>query len=75
MLGAPVQGSWKACALAIPTFAPAWEGIEGMIILSETPAVLASSPIASALDVYQLNSCESEVGYTPVQRKEEPLLV
>jgi hypothetical protein len=25
-LGAPVQGAWKACPLAIPPFAPSWEG-------------------------------------------------
>lgn len=24
-LGAPVSGSWRACSLAIPPFAPTWE--------------------------------------------------
>jgi hypothetical protein len=28
--GAQVQSSWKACALAIPPFAPTWEGLEEM---------------------------------------------
>lgn len=27
-LGAPVQGSWKACSLAVPPFAPSWESLE-----------------------------------------------
>jgi hypothetical protein len=26
----PVRGSWKACSLAIPPFAPSWENIEGI---------------------------------------------
>lgn len=29
-LGVPVRGSWKACSLAIPPFAPSWESIEGI---------------------------------------------
>lgn len=28
-LGAPVLGRWKACQLAIPPFAPSWEGSSG----------------------------------------------
>ena len=27
-LSAPVQASWKACSLALPAFAPAWETLE-----------------------------------------------
>lgn len=34
-LGVPVRGSWKACSLAMPPFAPSWETLEGMIILEE----------------------------------------
>lgn len=30
-LGVPVRGSWKACSLAIPPFAPSWESLEGLI--------------------------------------------
>ena len=30
LLSAPVRGSWKACSLALPPFAPSWEGIERM---------------------------------------------
>jgi hypothetical protein len=33
-LGAPVRGEWKACALALPPFAPSWEVLEEMVILS-----------------------------------------
>ena len=29
-LGSLVQGAWKACALAIPPFAPSWESQEGI---------------------------------------------
>lgn len=49
-LGAPVQGSWKACSFAIPAFEPAWEGLEEMVFLSGSPPVLASCSVASALD-------------------------
>ncbi|MDJ1182593.1 hypothetical protein [Roseofilum casamattae] len=28
-LGVPVRGSWKACSLALPAFAPSWENLEG----------------------------------------------
>ncbi|MDJ1172675.1 hypothetical protein [Roseofilum capinflatum] len=27
-LGVPVRGGWKACPLAMPAFAPSWEGSE-----------------------------------------------
>lgn len=27
-LGVPVRGSWKACSLALPPFAPSWESLE-----------------------------------------------
>lgn len=29
-LGVPVSGGWKACSLALPAFAPSWEGLEGL---------------------------------------------
>jgi hypothetical protein len=31
-LGVPVGGSWKACSLAIPPFAPSWEHLEQIAI-------------------------------------------
>lgn len=39
MLGVQVQGSWKACQVAIPAFAPTWEGLERMILQDEKPAL------------------------------------
>ncbi|WP_071599800.1 hypothetical protein [Mastigocladopsis repens] len=41
-LGAPVRGNWKACALAIPPFAPSWESLEEVWSLPNTTSVLAS---------------------------------
>lgn len=29
-LGVPVRGNWKACALAMPPFAPSWENSEAI---------------------------------------------
>ncbi len=34
-LDAPVRGSWKACSLAIPPFAPSWETLENIKIWQE----------------------------------------
>lgn len=54
-LGVPVQGSWKACALAIPAFAPTWEGLQGIIILpDETPVLPDARPLVSVLEGSQL---------------------
>ncbi|MBW4495578.1 MAG: hypothetical protein KME26_21340 [Oscillatoria princeps RMCB-10] len=37
-LNVQVQASWKACALAVPPFAPPWEGLQQMIAWEkETP--------------------------------------
>ncbi|MBW4631497.1 MAG: hypothetical protein KME30_06230 [Iphinoe sp. HA4291-MV1] len=41
-LGAPVQGNWKACSLAIPPFAPSWENLEDAWSLPNATSVLAS---------------------------------
>lgn len=42
-LGAPVQGNWKACSLALPPFAPSWESIEDVWSLPHATPILASS--------------------------------
>lgn len=30
-LGVPVRGTWKACSLALPPFAPSWESLDGLL--------------------------------------------
>ncbi len=70
MLEVPVQASWKACALALPVFAPSWEGIEGIMVLDEMPVVASCRSLVSALD-----SSEQAVGSTPDRKKAEPVLV
>lgn len=30
-LGVPVRGAWKACSLALPSFAPSWESLDGIL--------------------------------------------
>lgn len=42
-LGVPVQGKWKACCLALPTFTPAWATVGDIVNLPEAQPVLASS--------------------------------
>jgi len=48
-LGAPVQSSWKACSLALPPFAPSWEGLEESWSLPDATRVLTSSLNKSSL--------------------------
>lgn len=78
ILGAPVQGDWKACAVAIPAFASAWEGLEDLeeiMFLSGKPSVLASSSVASALEMSRMASSEQiVVGYSLEHKKAEPLV-
>jgi hypothetical protein len=42
-LGAPVQGHWKSCSLALPPFAPSWETLEEAWSLSEPKPVIPAS--------------------------------
>ena len=35
-LGVPVQGSWKACALAVSPFANEWQNLEEIALLENT---------------------------------------
>lgn len=42
-LGAPVQACWKACALALPPFAPSWETLEDAWSLPDAAPVLVES--------------------------------
>ncbi len=74
MLEVSVHGSWKACALALPVFAPAWEGIEGIMVLDEIPVVASCRSLVSALEVSQLDSSEQAVGSIPERKKAEPVL-
>lgn len=39
-LGVPVRSSWKACSLAIPPFAPSWEGIEEVLLWQKEMLIL-----------------------------------
>jgi hypothetical protein len=51
-LGVPVRGSWKACALALPPFAPSWESIDELLQDNQLILKEAVSPHGS------LGSCE-----------------
>lgn len=48
-LGAPVQGNWKACSLALPAFAPSWETLEDVWSLPEAIPVVATKLNQDAL--------------------------
>lgn len=50
-LGAPVQGCWKACSLAIPPFAPSWEAAAGIKIWHEPLESLEDELSIACLDL------------------------
>lgn len=76
LLGVGVQGSWKACALAIPAFAPSLEGLEGIMVLPEDAQFVPSRhPVVSALDSSPLEVAEQIGNSTSQSRKAEALFV
>lgn len=48
LLSAPVRGSWKACSLGLPPFAPSWEGIERMW-QNDQQTLKETLPVSSSL--------------------------
>ncbi len=50
-LGALVQGSWAACSLALPPFAPSWEHLEEVWSLPDGEAVVSSGLNQAAQEV------------------------
>lgn len=61
MLGGTVHGNWKACALAIPTFASTWKDLEAIMILSDTSSVVTPT-LVPAKEISQLQSSELKAG-------------
>ncbi|MBS0015384.1 MAG: hypothetical protein KFF72_03275 [Arthrospira sp. SH-MAG29] len=44
-LHVPVQGSWKACPLALPAFAPSWETVDTVIHFNQTLPTLREAMV------------------------------
>ncbi|MBD2209192.1 hypothetical protein H6G64_05410 [Calothrix sp. FACHB-156] len=75
-LGAPVQGSWKACSLALPPFAPSWETLEDAWSLPDaTPVVVATGNLASELEHTNIIQVEEITICTAEQARTETVLI
>lgn len=68
-LGAPVRGSWKACSLSAPPFAPSWETLEDAWILPDATPVLAQN-----VDKLAIESPQPHVEQVSSNVKAEALL-
>ncbi len=56
LMDVSVHGGWKACALAIPAFAPSWENLEDMMNLPDAmPAVTEARPLVCNLESEEVN--------------------
>jgi hypothetical protein len=55
-LNVAVQSAWKACTLALPPFAPAWESLEGIMAWQQKALSLASGGLQEgATDKFAVN--------------------
>ncbi|WP_017651675.1 hypothetical protein [Fortiea contorta] len=76
-LGASVQASWKACSLALPPFAPAWETLEDAWSLPDArPVLVSAQSLASDLHhVALLAPVEEKTVCTAEQTKATTALI
>ncbi len=75
-LGAPVQGTWKACSLALPPFAPSWETLEDAWSLPDAaPVLISSHSLASDLDNAALTPVEEITASVSEQIKTKAVVI
>ncbi|EKF03574.1 hypothetical protein FDUTEX481_02479 [Tolypothrix sp. PCC 7601] len=75
-LGAPVQGSWKACSLALPPFAPSWETLEDAWSLPDaTPVVVPGGNLPSELEPTNIIPVEVTAICNAEQARTETVLI
>lgn len=73
ILGGSVQGSWTACRLAIPAFAPSWEALEEMMLADSKPGLQNVHSIR-VLESSEIKPTE-QITSTPNHRKTLPILM
>lgn len=66
LMDVSVHGGWKACALAIPAFAPSWENLEDMMNLPDAmPALTEVRPLVCNLESEEVSISTTN---TPLDR-------
>jgi hypothetical protein len=53
-LSVPVQGTWKACSLAVSPFDPSWDNIEELSLWKETSVTLQEVAVTTS----ERNACQ-----------------
>lgn len=71
-LSVPVRGSWQACSLAIPAFAPSGENFETMLMWQKLREAL---PLEASSESPQLHPCEPKSASIAEAPKTQPLPV
>ena len=68
-LNAPVRGTWKACSLAIPQFAPSWN-LESMLVWEQgtTVTILKSKQLQESLSLGCAASTAEKDTLSPVAK-------
>lgn len=74
ILGGSVQGSWTACRLAVPAFAPSWEALEEMMLLADSKPESQNVRTICVLENSEIKPTE-QITNTPNHRKTLPMLM
>lgn len=74
-LGVPVRGSWSACSLASPAFAPSWESLEEIMLWQDESLKAQEALSLSSSGFSQVNAIEPKNVSATLQLTDEDALL